>query len=165
MINFRHLDTPIGKLTIAGENDILSYLALPGLEQQMHKFFQRYFPGTELQESTTALRDAALQLNEYFSGTRPVFDLELSLTSPPFSKQVLQEVARIPFGATTSYGEIAKKLNNPAAVRAVGRANATNPIPIIIPCHRVIASDGNLQGYAGGLDMKTWLLRHEGYNI
>ena len=108
------------------------------------------------------LAEAALQLDEYFHKKRTVFDLPLDLSQgTDFNQSVWQELLSIPFGRTTSYSAIAKKLNNPDAVRAVGMANRNNPIAIIIPCHRVIAKNGELRGYFYGLDMKRKLLELE----
>jgi methylated-DNA-[protein]-cysteine S-methyltransferase len=102
------------------------------------------------------------QLAEYFAGTRSDFDVPLSSTGTDFQQTVWSELRRIPFGVTISYGELAKRIDNPAAVRAVGLANGRNPISIIVPCHRVIGANGSLTGYGGGLPAKEWLLRHEG---
>lgn len=107
----------------------------------------------------------ATQFTEYFSRERKQFDLAIDWSfMTPFQEQVLQQVATIPYGRTRTYGDIAEELGKPSAVRAVGRANATNPMPIIIPCHRVLGADGRLHGYAapGGLETKAWLLRLEG---
>ena len=101
------------------------------------------------------------QLEAYFSGERSGFDLELDPEGSDFDKQVWEKLLLIPYGATTTYGEIARKLGDPGASRAVGAANARNPIAIIIPCHRVIGADGDLTGYAGGMHRKRWLLAHE----
>jgi methylated-DNA-[protein]-cysteine S-methyltransferase len=102
------------------------------------------------------------QLGEYFAGARRQFDLPLAPRGTDFQRAVWAELARIPFGHTISYGELARRLGKPAAVRAVGRANGQNPIPIVLPCHRVIGADGSLTGYGGGLDRKQALLRLEG---
>ncbi|HFA49132.1 MAG TPA: methylated-DNA--[protein]-cysteine S-methyltransferase [Bacteroidetes bacterium] len=108
------------------------------------------------------LAEAAQQLDEYFHKKRKAFDLKLDISSgTPFNQSVWKELMKIPFGRTTSYSAIAKSINNPAAVRAVGLANRNNPIAIIIPCHRVIAKSGDLQGYFYGLDMKRKLLELE----
>ena len=101
------------------------------------------------------------QLNEYFEGTRREFNLKLFLDGTKFQKQVWRKLIDIPYGETASYGAIAQSLSNPKAVRAVGGANHNNKISIIIPCHRVIAKDGKLTGYAGGLWRKEWLIEHE----
>ena len=101
------------------------------------------------------------QLRDFFAGERRTFDLPLAPRGSAFQRRVWAELVRIPFGQTTSYGELARLLGNPAASRAVGRANATNPIGLIVPCHRVIGSNGKLTGYAGGLDLKEKLLAWE----
>lgn len=109
------------------------------------------------------LQRAAAQLNEFFSGQRQSFDLPLDLTNgTAFQQAVWQSLVAIPFGQTTSYGELARRIGRPKAVRALGAAVGRNPIGIIVPCHRVIGADGSLTGYAGGLDRKTALLRIEG---
>jgi len=101
------------------------------------------------------------QLREYFTGERREFDLPLKLSGTEFQVSVLEALQNIPYGETTSYGEIAKRIGRPKAVRAVGAANGRNPIPIIVPCHRVIGSTGDLTGFGGGLDTKEALLRLE----
>ena len=101
------------------------------------------------------------QLTEYFEGKRKTFDLPLSLKGTPFQLECWNALQRIPYGATATYGEIARSIGRPAAVRAVGAANGANPIPIIVPCHRVIGSNGSLTGFGGGIDMKRWLLDFE----
>lgn len=102
------------------------------------------------------------QLDEYFQGKRKIFDLPLNIIGTDFQKQVWYEVSKIGFGTVAAYQDIAKSINNAKAIRAVGLANGSNPIPIIIPCHRIIGSNGKLTGYGGGLWRKEWLLRHEG---
>jgi methylated-DNA-[protein]-cysteine S-methyltransferase len=112
-------------------------------------------------ETGNAVARAVQQLEEYFRSERRRFELELKPEGTDFEHRVWSEVRRIPFGATDTYGEIARRLGEPDAARAVGVANARNPIAIIVPCHRVIGSDGDLTGYAGGLDRKKWLLDME----
>jgi len=119
-------------------------------------------PPKEAKEIPTELTAAVEQLLEYFQGERQAFELELDWgNATDFNQSVWQELLKIPYGHTTSYSAIAEKINNPAAVRAVGLANRNNPIAIIVPCHRVIAKDGKLQGYFYGLDMKRALLELE----
>ena len=105
------------------------------------------------------------QLSEYFSLKRTVFDLPLAPIGTVFQRTVWQQLSQIGFGESCSYGELAHKLNNPKAVRAVGGANGRNPLTIIVPCHRVIGANGKLTGYAGGIERKLWLLQHEGLLI
>jgi methylated-DNA-[protein]-cysteine S-methyltransferase len=101
------------------------------------------------------------QVTEYFAGKRREFTLRLAPEGTPFQQTVWSELCRIPFGARASYSEIARRIGRPAAVRAVGAANGANPIAVVIPCHRVVGSDGSLTGYGSGLPVKSWLLDHE----
>ena len=110
-------------------------------------------------------KQVSLELNEYFDGKRRSFTIPLKIDVPPFYKKVLLQVQKIEYGRTSSYAEIAKMSGNEKALRAVGTANSRNPIAIIIPCHRIISSKGTLGGYTGGLDKKSFLLRHEKTNI
>lgn len=105
------------------------------------------------------------QLDQYFGGERKSFELELSPAGTSFQRKVWGELQRIPWGVTISYAELAGRVGNPAAVRAVGTANGANPIALVIPCHRVIGSDGSLTGYGGGLELKERLLAHEGAQL
>ena len=104
----------------------------------------------------------AAQLREYFAGTRRDFDLALAPRGSEFQRRVWEELSRVPYGATISYAELAARVGRPGAARAVGRANGTNPIPVVIPCHRVIGADGSLTGYGGGMPLKRALLTLEG---
>lgn len=101
------------------------------------------------------------QLQKYYDGKRQAFDLPMDQQGTDFQRSIWMQLKRIPFGRTVSYRDIVNAINNPRAVRAVGAANGKNPIPIIVPCHRVIGSNGSLTGYAGGLERKAWLLQHE----
>ena len=154
---YRYLTTPIGELLLAGDNDGLSLIGFPEGSMRVDPE-----PGWILDE--TPFTDVVAQLQEYFAGKRRDFDLPLHLTGTDFQVQVLEELRRIPYGETTSYGAIATRIGRPKAMRAVGAANGRNPIPIIIPCHRVIGSDGALTGFGGGLDTKAELLRLEAEN-
>src|SRR2546427_12385838 len=117
------------------------------------------FPYTTLFRSLARARH---QLDEYFARTRTTFDLPLDPPGTTFQQQVWDLLRTIPYGTTTSYGELARRLGDPRATRAVGAANGKNPIPIIVPCHRVVGARGELTGFGGGLDRKRWLLEHEG---
>ncbi|HEU5261984.1 MAG TPA: methylated-DNA--[protein]-cysteine S-methyltransferase [Gemmatimonadales bacterium] len=110
----------------------------------------------------TLLARARQQLDEYFAGTRTTFDLPLSPAGTPFQRRVWDALRAIPYGTTVSYGELARRLGDRRTTRAVGAANGKNPIPIIVPCHRVVGARGELTGFGGGLDRKRWLLEHEG---
>lgn len=149
-----YLETPIGELLLAGDEDALSLVGFP--EGSM-----RREPEPDWIYKEQPFNAARQQLTEYFDGTRKDFDLPLRLTGTEFQLLVLEELRRIPYGETTSYGDIAQRIGNPKAVRAVGAANGRNPLPIIVPCHRVIGSSGDLTGFGGGLDTKEALLRLE----
>jgi len=127
-------------------------------ESYRERLWPRAVPGPD----AAPLPEVRRQLEEYLAGRRRVFDLPLDLAGTEFQCLCWQELQRIPFGATCSYGEMARRIGRPAAVRAVGRANHDNPIGVIVPCHRVIGADGSLTGYGGGLDMKRALLELEG---
>jgi len=118
--------------------------------------------GAEIVEDASRTAEVRRQLAEYFAGERREFDLTLAPEGTPFERSVWTELAKIPFGETRTYGEIARALGRPDAARAVGRANGANPIPIVVPCHRVIGADGSLTGFGGGLDVKARLLELEG---
>jgi O-6-methylguanine DNA methyltransferase len=107
------------------------------------------------------VQQAIKQITEYFAGTRRQFDLILDLQGTPFQRSVWQYLLTIPFGCTASYQEVANAIDNPRATRAVGAANGRNPVSLVVPCHRVVGSDGSLTGYGGGLWRKEWLLEHE----
>src|SRR4051812_3449534 len=113
---------------------------------------------TAPQGDADAVAAAAIQLEQYFAGERTEFDLDIEVGGTPFERRVWDEVRAIPYGETASYAEIARRIGRPGACRAVGRANGRNPVAVIVPCHRVIGSDGSLTGYAGGIEMKRALL-------
>lgn len=112
-------------------------------------------------DSYSELDECKHQLNDYFEGTQKEFDLILDLAGTDFQKLIWMELLKIKFGQTLTYADLSRKIGDMKSIRAVGRANATNPVSIIVPCHRVIGSDGSLTGYAGGLWRKKWLLEHE----
>jgi len=152
-----YLDTPIGELLLAGEDDALTMIGFP-------KGSMRRDPEPDWIYNEKPLAKARRQLEEYFAGARKDFDLPLKLKGSEFQVNVLKALQKIPYGETVSYGEIAKRIGKPKAVRAVGAANGRNPIPIVVPCHRVIGSSGDLTGFGGGLDTKEALLRLEAEN-
>jgi methylated-DNA-[protein]-cysteine S-methyltransferase len=156
MIYYAWLDSPVGPLLLTSDGRSLSGLYLKG---------QKHFPQQteDWQESAEAVPFAQtqVQLAEYFAHQRQSFDLPLAPQGTAFQKQVWQLLTDIPFGETISYGSLADQVGQPGAARAVGAANGRNPISIIVPCHRVIAANGKLTGYAGGVDRKQWLLAHE----
>jgi methylated-DNA-[protein]-cysteine S-methyltransferase len=149
-----YLNTPIGDLLLAGDEEALSLIGFP--EGSMRRDPQ---PAWIYNEKPFA--NARRQLLEYFEGERKSFDLPIRMSGTEFQVRVLEELQQIPYGETLSYRDIAERIGNPKAVRAVGAANGRNPIPIVIPCHRVIGSSGDLTGFGGGLDTKEALLRLE----
>ncbi len=151
---YSYLDTPIGELLLAGDDDALCLVGFP--EGSM-----RRDPEPDWIYNEKPFAAARQQLTEYFAGQRREFDLSLRLSGTEFQMSVLRALQQIPYGETTSYAEIAERVGRPKAVRAVGAANGRNPIPIIVPCHRVIGSHGELTGFGGGLDTKEALLRLE----
>lgn len=134
-----------------------------GRAKSFDEFMALFHSENVIEKETAPLQRAKSQLHDYFQGKAAAFDIPLdNQTGTPFQHSVWRLVAKIPFGKTQTYAQIAKELNNPGAARAVGAANGANPVPIVIPCHRVVQSDGTLGGYRGGLDAKDALLRLEG---
>ncbi len=158
----RFVPSPIGRLRLVATDGALVALDLPLLSGRHARSLAAVDGGGQPRELLDLLERAARQVEEYFLGERREFDVPLAPAGTPFQKAVWDEVARIPFGERRSYAEVALEIGRPRAVRAVGGANALNPLPILVPCHRVVGSDGRLTGYAGGLAAKEWLLSHEG---
>ena len=150
---FRTVDSPVGLLTLAGRDGRLMHLRMVD---------QTYEPSHDgWERDDMAFPGAVEQLESYFAGERFEFDIEMELVGTPFQRNVWAALLTIPYGDTRSYGEIAAQIGSPGAFRAVGLANGHNPIGIIVPCHRVIGSNGSLTGYGGGLDRKRALLALE----
>ena len=157
---FRSIASPVGALTLSAsprgltgvqfENDIVERFVIADS-----------FSAKEREQAARYIATAEVQLGEYFSRQRTVFAVKLDLFGTPFQVEVWNSLARIPYGETTSYGEQAKWVGRPAAVRAVGGANGRNPVAIVLPCHRVVGVNGSLTGFGGGLERKIWLLEHE----
>jgi len=151
---FSVTDSPIGKLMLIGDGH-----ALTGL--YMESYRSAWARQKELQRDDAALKTTREQLGAYFAGELKDFDLALHGAGTEFQQTVWRALCEIPYGETTSYGELARRIGQPTAARAVGLANGQNPIAVIVPCHRVIGADGSLTGYGGGLPRKKWLLAHE----
>ena len=153
---------PIGEMLLASVEGKLVHLDFEGNNDRLRTIQNRRFRQIDWQESGTAPTPVIRWLDAYFEGElRPLPMAEIEMIGTDFQKQVWRALIAIPSGESRSYGALAVELGNPQAVRAVGRANALNPVSIIVPCHRVIGSDGKLTGYAGGLARKHWLLEHE----
>jgi methylated-DNA-[protein]-cysteine S-methyltransferase len=150
-MNYTYVETPIGKILVAGD------------ETAIHQI--RFAPSSPeagwTESSKGVVKDAVRQLKEYFAGKRVDFELPLSPEGTGFQKSVWQRLQEIPYGETISYGELARRVGNPKASRAVGAANGQNPIPIVIPCHRVIGANGKMTGFGGGIPVKEALLALE----
>lgn len=143
------INSPLGYTKIVGDEDGIVSVSVLNSEEKITDVVPE------------SLEDCVIQLNEYFKGDRRIFDLKLNPEGSSFQKKVWKLLEQIPFGKTISYLDLSKQLGDVKAIRAVANANGKNPIWIIIPCHRVIGSDGSLTGYAGGLHRKQWLLEHE----
>lgn len=152
---FTYVESPVGPLLLVSNGE-----ALTGLYMNEHLYGPK-FTADWREERVPVLEEAARQLEEYFAGKRRVFELPLAPKGTPFQQQVWKALLELPFGETSTYGEIARRIGKPSAPRAVGAANGQNPISIIIPCHRLVASDGKLIRYGGGLGRKQFLLDHE----
>lgn len=147
------IDSPIGPMLLVADGDALSavWMGKPHRGQDAG-------PEVSLDEAPAVLRETARQLGEYFAGTRASFDLPTAPGGTDFQRRVWAALATIPYGEVRTYGQIAAQIGQPRASQAVGAANGRNPLSIVVPCHRVVGSDGTLTGYAGGLDRKRTLL-------
>jgi methylated-DNA-[protein]-cysteine S-methyltransferase len=155
---YRYIESPIGQLLLAGEADGLKIIGFPQGKGRIDV-------GNDWEHRDDCFEDAVSQLMEYFAGKRKSFDLQLAPSGTAFQLAVLDALTTIPAGETRSYLDIAIQIGHPKAVRAVGAANGRNPLPIVIPCHRVIGTDGSLTGFGGGLESKLFLLQLEGVQV
>lgn len=156
MIVYRHIESPVGPLLVAADDAGLRLIEFPGPRHPV-ALGEDWRAGDH-----PVLRRAQAQLDEYFAGERRGFDLPLAPQGTPFQREVWFALAGIPHGETISYAELARRVQRPSATRAVGAANGRNPLPIVLPCHRVIGADGSLTGFGGGLPTKRFLLELEG---
>ncbi|GAB1308701.1 methylated-DNA--[protein]-cysteine S-methyltransferase [Urechidicola sp. KH5] len=147
-----YIETPLGIAKISGDQEGIAEISV--LEDE-------HTTPTPINEMPNYLKLAAIQLKEYFNGSRTSFDLKLQPQGTPFQKKVWNALLDIPYGRTRTYSEQTKHLGDIKAIRAVANANGKNPLWIVVPCHRVVGSDGSLTGYAGGISRKKWLLEHE----
>ena len=156
MIYYTYFDTPLQTLLLTSDGN-----SLTGLYMASQKYRPQVGADWSCRDEAAPFPQVKAQLAAYFAGTLDAFDLPLDPTGTAFQKQVWQELARIPYGQTLTYGELARRIGNPGASRAVGLANARNPISVVVPCHRVIGATGKLTGYSGGTDRKDALLVFE----
>ena len=154
---WKKMPSPIGSLTVFANDEGITEIRFPNSKSPNNKSPDQ--PGTK--HSNRIVDMAINQLQDYFDGKLKTFDLPLRPSGTEFQKNVWRQLQQIGYGRTASYGEIATAIVKPKASRAVGMANSKNPIPIVVPCHRIIGKDGSLTGFAGGLDTKRWLLAHE----
>jgi O-6-methylguanine DNA methyltransferase len=162
IVHTARFETPYGEMLAASTEGGFAYLELPRASGRgFAGWLRRFAPKAAPQEAYAPNRSAIAQVLEYLEGKRHRFDLSLDLRGTEFTLSVYREVERIPYGATRTYSQVAKAIGHPKAFRAVGNANAANPLPLVIPCHRVVAAGGRLGGYGGGLAMKRQLLAME----
>ena len=154
--NYFYFQSPIGLIRMGETGGFLTRADFVEKSPE-----SKHIQSDSVSNSSTLLKDASRQLDEYFEGRRQKFDLALKPHGTDFQRSAWESLLRIPYGETRSYLQQAESISNPRAIRAIGQANSRNPIPIIIPCHRVIGKNGSLTGYAGGLDRKTRLLALE----
>ena len=157
MNSTKQLDSPIGRLRLVATDQGLSHLLF---DQQVGEDLESDGDAVEADDHPV-LAAATAQLAEYFAGRRQEFDIPLDLTGTEFQRAAWSALASVPFGETRSYRQQAEAIGRPKAVRAIGAANGKNPVPIVLPCHRIVGSDGSLTGYGGGLPIKEYLLNHE----
>ena len=162
IVHTARVDTPIGTLRLASTSAGLAYVELPHADGRGFRgWLQRVAPEAKCVEGYAPNRQAIREIEEYLAGKRVAFELPLDLRGTPFQLEVWTALREIAYGETRSYADIAREVGRPNAVRAVGAANGANPLSIVVPCHRVIASDGRLQGYGGGVSLKAKLLAME----
>ena len=157
MNSTKQLDSPIGRLRLVATDEGLSHLLF---DQQVGEDMDSDGDPAEADDHPV-LAAATTQLAEYFAGRRQEFDIPLDLSGTEFQRAAWSALANVPFGETRSYRQQAEAIGRPKAVRAIGAANGRNPVPIVLPCHRIVGSDGSLTGYGGGLPIKEYLLNHE----
>ena len=156
------IDSPVGRIALAFEGETLRALRFDGMQSTVASLLARQFGADARIVETDGAHPAVDALRAYFEGDLGALDaIAVDPAGTPFQQRVWRELRRIPVGQTASYAQIAQRIGAPTSFRAVARANATNPIGVVIPCHRVIGADGALRGYGGGVERKRWLLAHE----
>jgi len=162
VLHAAEFETPVGRMRAVSSSRGLVYVELPNASGRgLGGWLSRHAPGAKVLDGYSPNRAAISQVQDYLEGKRDHFDLSVDMRGTSFQVAVFQEVEKIPYGETVTYSDIASRMQRPKAVRAVGAANGANPLPLVIPCHRVVGASGRLQGYAGGLDLKARLLALE----
>jgi methylated-DNA-[protein]-cysteine S-methyltransferase len=165
VLHVASIESPVGPLTLAAHDERVCLLHFGDADDAIGRQLAKWYPGEAIQR-TADPAGAVARLHEYFSGRIAALeDVAVELNGTPFQRRVWNALRDIRAGTTSSYAALARTIGLPSAVRAVGAANGANPVAVIVPCHRVIGSDGSLTGYGGGLDRKRWLLGHEGVVI
>ena len=162
IVHTTEFDTPAGRMRVASSDRGLVYVALPRQSGRgFEGWLRRHAPDAHCNEAWAPNRSAVTQICEFLEGKRRAFDLDLDLRATPFQQEVYDALLAIPYGETRSYADVARQVGRPRAVRAVGSANGSNPLPLVVPCHRVVQTGGKLGGYGGGLPLKKRLLAME----
>lgn len=163
MLYWTSFRSPLGLVYVASTNNGVCAVSLPAnTKEDFFDWIVKHFEGYEVEESAEKNRQIVDELEQYFNGAAVPFKSKLDLQGTEFQRQVWSELQRVPYGTVVTYKELARRVGRPKGYQAVGRANATNPLPIVIPCHRVVGSDDDLVGYGAGIRTKEYLLRLEG---
>jgi len=163
-VNYTIVDSPLGRLLVGATDRGISALYLGESDSRLETALQKEYPRAEIRRDRNGLEGWVSKILEHLRGREPNLDLPTDVQATAFQRRVWEELRRIPYGTTRTYGQVARAIGQPAAVRAVARACATNPTSVVVPCHRVVRGDGNLAGYRWGLDRKRALLEHESTN-
>jgi AraC family transcriptional regulator, regulatory protein of adaptative response / methylated-DNA-[protein]-cysteine methyltransferase len=163
-VNYTIVDSPLGRLLVGATDRGISALYLGESDARLETALQKEYPRAEIRRDRNGLEGWVSKILEHLRGREPNLDLPTDVQATAFQRRVWEELRRIPYGTTRTYGQVARAIGQPAAVRAVARACATNPTSVVVPCHRVVRGDGNLAGYRWGLDRKRALLEHESTN-
>src|SRR5215208_1374119 len=165
MIHIATIDSPLGALTLASRDGRVCLLHFGGVDRPARHALHRWYPAETLEPDADPA-GAVSSLRAYFDGTLTALDcIPVELNGTPFQKRVWEALRAVRPGTTAAYAEIARAIQAPSAIRAVGAANGANPVAVIVPCHRIVGSNGSLTGYGGGLPRKQWLLEHEGLRL
>ena len=160
-IHYTIVDSPLGRLLVGGTNRGISALYLGESDTRLEAALRKEYPRANIQRDRNGLESSVSKILDHLRGREPHLDLPTDVQATAFQRRVWEELRRIPYGKTKTYSEVARAIGQPTAIRAVARACATNPVSVVVPCHRVVREDGNLAGYRWGLDRKQALLQNE----